>query len=159
MNEIRNSQAEEILLPSFIDRINQTIAIAQANQQSLPLYGSTTLYTMQTLQQGGKDINGLVLPVPWFPTEPFASKARQMWKDSVSWRTASDYDATKAVIAGLQQNTSRDGLQRVLRSPNFAADGASGKVQFLATGDRVSEVVLVEAVVDSQGNRFSKLQQ
>jgi branched-chain amino acid transport system substrate-binding protein len=159
MNEIRNSPAEGILLAPFIDRINQAIALAQVNQQGLPLYGSTTLYTMQTLQQGGKDINGLVLPVPWFPTEPFASKARQLWKGSVNWRTASAYDATKAVIASLQQNTNRAGLQQVLRSPNFAADGASGKVQFLATGDRVSEVVLVEAVVDSQGNRFSKLQQ
>lgn len=158
MNEIRNSQAEGILLAPYIDRINQAIAIAQDNQQELPLYGSTTLYTMQTLQQGGKDINGLVLPVPWFPTEPFASKARQLWGGSVNWRTASAYDATKAVIAGLQQDLSRDGLQRVLRNPNFAAAGASGNVQFLTTGDRISEIVLVEAVVDKRGNRFSHLQ-
>lgn len=158
MDAIRTGEAEAILLAPHIDRINQAIALAQANQQSLPLYGSTTLYTMQTLQQGGADINGLVLPVPWFPTEPFAGNAQQLWGGEVNWRTASAYDATKALIAGLQQNSSRDGLQAVLRDPNLSAVGASSKVQFLATGDRVSEIVLVKAVVNQRGHHFSRLE-
>lgn len=158
MDAIHSGKAEAILLAPHIDRINQAINMAQANQQSLPLYGSTTLYTIQTLQQGATDINGLVLPVPWFPTEPFASNAKQLWGGEVNWRTASAYDATKALIAGLQQNSSRDGLQAVLRNPNFSAVGASSKVQFLATGDRVGEIVLVKAVVNQRGHRFSRLE-
>ncbi|MBU6228329.1 MAG: ABC transporter substrate-binding protein [Cyanobacteria bacterium REEB459] len=158
MNEIRGSQADVVLLAPHIDRINQAIALAQANQSGLPLYGTTTLYTIQTLQQGGQAINGLVLPVPWLPTEPFTSNARQLWKGSVNWRTASAYDATQAVIAGLQQNTSRNGLQAVLRDPSFSAVGASGKVQFLATGDRIGEIILAKAVVNRRSAGFSRLQ-
>jgi branched-chain amino acid transport system substrate-binding protein len=88
----------------------------------------------------------------------FASNAKQLWGGEVNWRTASAYDATKALIAGLQQNSSRDGLQAVLRNPNFSAVGASSKVQFLATGDRVGEIVLVKAVVNQRGHRFSRLE-
>jgi branched-chain amino acid transport system substrate-binding protein len=158
MNAIRASKAEAIVLMPHVDRINQAIALARANQQRLPLYGSTALYTIKTLEEGGTDINGLVLPVPWLPTEPFASNAQQLWGGKVNWRTASAYDAAKALIAGLQQNSSRDGLQAVLQDPNFSAVGASSKVQFSRTGDRVGEFVLAEAVVNPEGSRFLRLQ-
>lgn len=158
MSQIQKSQAEGILLAPHIDRIDPAIALAQTNQNRLPLLGSTTLYTFQTLQQGGQDLNGLVLPVPWFPTEPFASKARRLWGGNVNWRTASAYDATKAIIAGLQQNITRRGLQQVLRHANFATVGASEKVQFLTTGDRISQAILVKVVADSRNSRFARLQ-
>lgn len=45
------------LLPS-IDSLTQGIDVAQANQRRLFLFGSSTLYTIQTLQQGQAAVNG-----------------------------------------------------------------------------------------------------
>jgi branched-chain amino acid transport system substrate-binding protein len=114
----------------------------------LALYGSSTLYTFQTLKDGQKDIDGLVLPVSWHPeTNPgstFPKNASQRWGGVVSWRTAMSFDATQAVIAGLRQSNTRFGLQQALRNPNFSTPGSSEDVKFLPTGDRAGKPILVQ---------------
>jgi len=150
--------AQGILMAPHVDRINRAIALIQSNRIQLPLFGSPTFYTMQTLQEGGSRVAGLTISVPWFPLEPFASEAKQRWGGMVNWRTANSYDAAQAVITGLQANPTRKGLQRVLRDSSFSAKGATDSVQFLPTGDRVGTGILVQVVsTDTQGVRFSQL--
>lgn len=136
-----------LLLPS-VDRINQGIDVAQANQRRLSLFGSSTLYTIQTLQQGQAAVNGMVLAVAWHPKaitgNSFAENAVKLWGGEVNWRSATAYDATEAIITGLQQNKTREGLQKILSSPGFSANGATGTVQFLPTGDRKGTAILVK---------------
>ena len=87
----------------------------------------------------------MVLSVPWLPDtnspSDFAADARQLWGGQVNWRTAMSYDATQAIIGGLQQATSRDQLQSVLANPSFAVDGATEKFRF-HQGDRLGLVKL-----------------
>ncbi|BAU05332.1 ABC transporter substrate-binding protein [Fischerella sp. NIES-3754] len=113
---------------------------SKANQGRLRLFASTSLYTLQTLQQGKGDINGLVLAVPWEARRNFASEfaknSQKLWNSLVTWRSATSYDATIAIVNGLQQSKTRDGLQKVLRNPKFSANGVTGKIQFLQSGDR-----------------------
>ena len=114
------------------------------------LFASPTLYTSQTLQQGQADVNGLMLAVPWHPDgntqNNFSQKAQRLWGNSVTWRSATSYDATLAVIAGLQQSKNREELQRVLRNPKFYAVGATGKIRFFPSGDRYlkNDTILVK---------------
>ena len=140
--------AQGLMLAPHIDRIDRAISLARSNRGKLPLYGSTTLYTFQTLKDGQKDVDGLVLPVPWHPeTNPgsrFPENARQRWGGIVNWRTATSFDATKAAIAGLRQRNTRSGLQEALRNPNFSAAGSSEDVKFLSTGDRAGKPILVQ---------------
>jgi branched-chain amino acid transport system substrate-binding protein len=140
--------AEGLMLAPYIERLDRAIDLARANQGKLALYGSSTLYTFQTLKDGQKDIDGLVLPVSWHPeTNPgstFPKNASQRWGGVVSWRTAMSFDATQAVIAGLWQSNTRFGLQQALRNPNFSAAGASEDVKFLSTGDRAGKPILVQ---------------
>lgn len=140
--------AQALMLAPHIDRIDRAISLARSNRGKLPLYGSTTLYTFQTLKDGQKDVDGLVLPVPWHPdTNPgsrFPENARQRWGGIVNWRTATSFDATQAVIAGLRQSNTREGLQQALRNPNFSAAGSSENVKFLPTGDRAGKPILVQ---------------
>ena len=100
--------AQGLMLAPHIDRIDRAIFLARTNQGKLPLYGSTTMYTFQTLKDGQKSVDGLVLPVPWHPeTNPsntFPKNATQLWGGVVNWRTATSFDATQAVIAGLKQS-------------------------------------------------------
>ena len=140
--------AQGLMLAPHIDRIDRAISLARSNRGKLPLYGSTTLYTFQTLKDGQKDVDGLVLPVPWHPeTNPgsrFPEKARQRWGGIVNWRTATSFDATQAVIAGLRQSNTREGLQQALRNASFSTRGSSEDVKFLPTGDRAGKPILVQ---------------
>ena len=61
--------------------------------------------------------------------------ARKMWGGAGSWRTAMAYDATKAIIAGLQSGLKRSQLQKALSTPGFSFEGATGTIQFLPSGD------------------------
>ncbi|MEG4502220.1 ABC transporter substrate-binding protein [Microcoleus sp. F6_B4] len=140
--------AQGLMLAPHVDRIDRAISLARINRGKLPLYGSTTLYTFQTLKEGQKDVDGLVLPVPWHPeTNPgsrFPENSRQRWGGIVNWRTATSFDATQAVIAGLRQSNTRFGLQQALRNPNFSAAGSSEDVKFLPAGDRAGKPILVQ---------------
>ncbi|MEG4025158.1 MULTISPECIES: ABC transporter substrate-binding protein [unclassified Microcoleus] len=140
--------AEGLMLAPYIERLDRAIDLARANQGKLALYGSSTLYTFQTLKDGQKDIDGLVLAVSWHPeTNPgstFPKNASQRWGGVVNWRTAMSFDATQAVIAGLRQSNTREGLQQALRNPNFSTPGSSEDVKFLPTGDRAGKPILVQ---------------
>jgi branched-chain amino acid transport system substrate-binding protein len=140
--------AQGLMLAPQIDRIDRAISLARLNRGKLALYGSTTMYTIQTVKDGQKDVDGLVLPVPWHPeTNPgsrFPENARQRWGGIVNWRTATSFDATQAVIAGLRQSNTRFGLQQALRNTSFSTPGSREDVKFLPTGDRAGKPILVQ---------------
>jgi branched-chain amino acid transport system substrate-binding protein len=89
----------------------------------------------------------MVLAVPWHingdPTSNFPRQSRQLWGGDVNWRTALSYDATQALIAALQRNPTRNGVQKALISSDFSPTGASGIIRFLPSGDRNAAVILV----------------
>ncbi len=148
ISQIRNNDVDALFLAPHIDRIDKAIKIAKANQGQLAIFSSPALYTNETLQKGKANVNGMVLSASWhpeqFPGSPFVHNTQQLWGGPVSWRTAMAYDATRTIIAGLQQSNTRDGLQRVLRNPNFSTDGATGKIQFEPSGDRKGDFVLIK---------------
>ena len=148
--------AQGLMIAPHIDRIDRAIDLARANQGKLALYGSTTLYTFQTVKDGQKDVDGLILSVPWHPdtnpNNPFSKNASQRWGGIVNWRTATSFDAAQAIIGGLLKSNTREGLQQALRNPNFSAIGASEDVRFLPAGDRSGKPILVQ--VQRQGNDY-----
>ncbi|MEG3858529.1 ABC transporter substrate-binding protein [Microcoleus sp. herbarium12] len=153
--------AQALMIAPHIDRIDRAIDLAKANQGKLPLYGSTTMYTFDTVKNGQKDVDGLVLPVPWHPdtnpNNPFSKNASQRWGGAVNWRTATSFDATQAIIVGLQKSNTREGLKQALKNQNFSAIGASEDVRFLPTGDRSGKPVLVQVKLQGNDYRFVAL--
>ncbi|MCX7592384.1 MAG: ABC transporter substrate-binding protein [Fischerella sp.] len=146
-----SSGADGLFITSHIDRLENAIALARANQGKLALFGSPTMYTVKTLEAGKQAVKGLVLVAPWHPqvNPSFANRMTQRWRGKVSWRTACAYDATQAMIAGLQQSQRRDGLQQALHSRGFTVGRASSPVRFAPSGDRISYPVIVQ--VQSSG--------
>ncbi|MEG4292500.1 bifunctional serine/threonine-protein kinase/ABC transporter substrate-binding protein [Microcoleus sp. C2C3] len=67
-------------------------------------------------------------------------QVRSLWAEEGNTRIASAYDAARALIKALemQQEPSREGMQRTLSSPDFRAWGATGTIQFNSptNGDR-----------------------
>lgn len=147
IQEAISKGADSLLLLPDIDHLDKAYQVAKANQGKLSLYGSNTLVTIKTLQQG-KAVQGLTLPVSWNPktTEnfPFAQATRQRWGGDVSWRTAGTYDATTVVATGLQTNPTRQGLQQTLSQPTFVSQTLNGKVKFLPNGDRADNAIIVQ---------------
>jgi branched-chain amino acid transport system substrate-binding protein len=144
LSDIASSQAQGILLSPHIDRISRASALINQNQKQLPLFATPTMYTIQTLQESGQNAEGLILSIPWFPTQPFAGNAERLWGGPINWRTANSYDATQAIIAGLRDGQTRSSLQQTLRRQGFSAAGASGDVRFLPTGDRDGSGLLAQ---------------
>ncbi|MCC0178721.1 amino acid ABC transporter substrate-binding protein [Waterburya agarophytonicola K14] len=140
--------AEALLLIPSVNKINQALEVARANQNRLVVLGNHSMYTYETLDIGQSDIKGIVLPTAWHPKatkdSEFNHNAIALWGMEGNWRTATAYDATKAILNGLNSVTTRQGLQQALINPGFSVDGALGKVTFKPSGDRQIQATLVK---------------
>ncbi|NMG22934.1 ABC transporter substrate-binding protein [Brasilonema bromeliae] len=72
------------------------------------------------MKEGGNAIEGLIVSVPWFREAPqsknFAQKAAQQWGGKISWRTATSYDATQALIQALSSKArSRNSFAKIAK--------------------------------------------
>lgn len=105
INNARQAGANIAFLALSRNKVDQAIALAQANQNQLVLLSSDEMYNPQILVAGGDAIKGMVLAVPWRwrSDDPFASQAGKLWQGRVSWRTATTYDATKALASTFAQ--------------------------------------------------------
>ena len=140
--------SEAMLLVPSVDKINQALEIGRANQKRLVLLGNHSMYTYETLKVGQSDLSGMVIPTAWHPdstaNSAFNRNALDLWGKEGSWRTATAYDATKALIAGLSSGVTRKELQLTLSNPGFSASGVLSTVQFQGSGDRQIKGTLVK---------------
>ncbi|NJR68035.1 MAG: ABC transporter substrate-binding protein [Synechococcales cyanobacterium CRU_2_2] len=161
--------ADALLIAPHVDYPERGIQLAQAAQGKLALFASPTLYNSTLLSAAGNNLKNLVIAAPWYAdsnsTTSFLAQAQQRWGDtSLTWRTATSFDATMAIAAALgqippEQPWGRSQLQQQLRSPGFKAQGAGETVQFLPTGDRAGKAILlrVQKRAREQGYEFKAL--
>ncbi|MEH2221713.1 ABC transporter substrate-binding protein [Nostoc sp.] len=146
--------AEVLMLAANTETLDKALQVIQINQKKLTLLAGDDVYTAKTLEIGREQAVGMVVAVPWHidsdPKSDFPQKSRQLWGGDVSWRSALSYDATVALIAALERNPTRAGVQQALVSSDFSATGASGTIRFLASGDRNAPVQLVKIVPGSR---------
>ncbi|MEA5463317.1 ABC transporter substrate-binding protein [Leptothoe sp. PORK10 BA2] len=139
--------ADVIMLAASTDTLAPSLAVIAAANQQFPLLGGDDLYHPQVLEEGGVNAEGLVVAVPWHvlsdPDSEFVLGARQLWGGDVSWRSAMAYDAIASLGAALIQDPSREGVRAALHEAEFSADGATGDVHFLPSGDRNRAAQLV----------------
>ncbi|MBD2133869.1 ABC transporter substrate-binding protein [Sphaerospermopsis sp. FACHB-1094] len=155
---INTYKAEAAMLFPDTKNTGKAIEIAQANldfyknrpdQQMLQLLGGDTLYSYETLMQGGEAVEGMILSVPWFrgtsAAEEFAKKSKELWGGDVSWRTATSYDATQAFIKALSNNASRQTVLEGLKNVDLSANETSGyPLKFTDNMERDGKPVLLE---------------
>ena len=145
--QIISNGADALLIAPSLRYLTQAIEVAHANKQQLPLFGSHTTYSFITIKQGQKNVNGLILPVAWFPASSqssFMNEAEKLWGTIGSWRFAMAYDATQAIIEGLKEADNRAQLQEVISNSKFVAKGAQEPIRFMNSGERILSGVLVK---------------
>jgi len=140
--------AEALLLIPSVNKINQALEVARANQNRLVMLGNHSMYTYETLKIGQSDIKGIVLPTAWHPNATSGSQyntnAQKLWGMEGNWRTATAYDATKTLLTAISSAEDREELQQVLINPGFNVPGALGKINFQPSGDRQIGATLVQ---------------
>jgi branched-chain amino acid transport system substrate-binding protein len=149
-----SSGADALVLAPSVRNVNQAIGIAQANQGRLTLLGTQALNTYATLEQGQKEVSGMVLSVPWYlqinANKAFNLDAQKLWGGAVNWRTAMAYDASEAVIAALETGNTREQLNMTLSNPLFTTEGATKAIQFFPSGDRNMKGTLIKVQPGNQ---------
>ncbi len=152
-----------MLVPDSTDSktMDKAQKVVQENQQRsrLNVLGGDAVYSENTLETWGKQAEGMVVAIPWnIDSKPnsnfeqnFVQDSKSLWKAPVSWRTATSYDATKAIIAALKINPTRNGLQQTLHDSSFSVNGATGKIQFLPSGDRKDNPTFLVKVQQKPG--------
>jgi branched-chain amino acid transport system substrate-binding protein len=146
--------ADALVLAPSVLQAGEAMEVVKANDDRLTLFGNHSMTSYQTLKEGQKDANGMILTVAWYPPEsanPFTKDAQTLWGGAVNWRTAMAYDATQSIsqaIAepadGIASSAERQSIQKTLANPEFSAQGATSDVNFLPSGDRNLRGTLVK---------------
>ena len=156
--------AEVIMLAPNTPMLDKALEVVNANRQQLPILGGDAVLQAKTRAIGGKNALGMVIASPWNSLDnsqsDFLRQARSLWREEITWRTALAYDATQALIAATENNSTRVEVQQTLTALDFSANGASEKIKFLPSGDRITDVELVKLVSNPQdqyGSNFIPL--
>ncbi|MBE9231073.1 ABC transporter substrate-binding protein, partial [Cuspidothrix issatschenkoi LEGE 03284] len=117
--------------------------------RQLKMLSGDTLYNNETLARGGKDLEGLIIVIPWFretlQAKPFAQASDKIWGGGISWRTATSYDATQAFIKTLANNPSRTTVLEGLEKVTLNSSETSGyPLKFTKERERQGESILVQ---------------
>jgi len=171
-----NAETAIVLVPDPHVRgaLNSALEIIKLNADRNWIAGAWMLMCPQMLEfvsrQSQNLFEKLILSVGWHPlnspNKEFPQQARSLWGEEGNTRIASAYDAARALIKALemQQEPSREGMQRTLSSPNFSAYGATGTIQFNSpnNGDRTNHpsdlVHIVECPTEQFGLAFVPVQ-
>jgi ABC-type branched-subunit amino acid transport system substrate-binding protein len=120
-------------LSHTLEQLNTSTTLDLKNK--LVLLGSHSMYEHEMLVDSGKFIDNLVLAVPWFShlikSQNFVRDAQALWKEDISWRTATSYDAAQSFIAAIralqsQNKISSELIQEYLENLNLSASLTSG---------------------------------
>ena len=117
--------------------------------KELKMLGGDTLYGDDTLKNAGKNVEGLIVAIPWFresfPAKAFAERSNKEWGGGISWRTATSFDATQAFIKALSNNVTRTNLLEKLPSINLDRNETSGyQLKFTEEREREGQSILVQ---------------
>ncbi|MDJ0689024.1 MAG: bifunctional serine/threonine-protein kinase/ABC transporter substrate-binding protein [Xenococcaceae cyanobacterium MO_188.B32] len=143
-----DGETEVLMLAANTATLDKALQVVQVNRKKLDLLAGDGVYAPKTLEVVGELAENMVIAIPWHIKKnldvEFVKTANQLWRGEVNWRTAMAYDATQALIAAIEQNPTRVGVQKVLSNANFSAVGASSTIHFSPSGDRLEGIQLVE---------------
>jgi ABC-type branched-subunit amino acid transport system substrate-binding protein len=139
-----------------ITKRNEILKTQNPPRRELKMLAGDTLYNNETLTSGRKNVEGLIIAVPWFretsQAQSFAKEADKQWGGAISWRTATSFDATQALIKALSNNPSRSTVLEGLANVNLSANETSGyPLKFTPEREREGQSILVQI----KGGKFT----
>ncbi|MDJ0509733.1 MAG: bifunctional serine/threonine-protein kinase/ABC transporter substrate-binding protein [Crocosphaera sp.] len=156
---------------------------ALPDNNQIPVVGLWSLYKDEILKTNNKTaLSNIILSSFLYPFDPksnnkhFSANSQQLWREEnqpvttkITPRTASAYDATRAFIEALEQQSqprrlmffeipqkaTRQGIQKTLADPNFKAQGSTASIEFNRSenGDRKNTPTSIIHIVKC-GNHY-----
>ncbi|UBF27564.1 ABC transporter substrate-binding protein [Kovacikia minuta CCNUW1] len=155
INESIVKGAEVVLLASDHTMSDRAMQVVSINEKRLKMLAGDSFFSPNLLKIAGKEAIGIVVAVPanLVQSSPFWRKFTRLWGNQIplSWRSSLAYDATQSLVTAIRSEPTRNGVQRALSQPSFAATGAEGAVRFLPSGDRQGNVHLMTIAPTSSG--------
>jgi ABC-type branched-subunit amino acid transport system substrate-binding protein len=141
-----------------ITKRNERLKTKNPPRPELKMLAGASLYKDDTLANGGENVEGLIIAVPWFgetlQAKSFANKADKKWGGLISWRTATSFDATQALIKTLSNNATRDTVLRGLENVSLTASETSGyPLKFTPEREREGQSILLQI----KGGKFVEI--
>lgn len=147
-------KAEVIVLANGLGDVDRALLILQLNQNRLPILAGDALYSETVRQVGSVSGPGLTLAIPaqqlGLAQSKFQQQAKQLWRQSVSWRTALAYDATLALTQAIaqastnsQQPIDREQVRAGIARSDFQVMGSVRPIRFMESGDPREAIQLV----------------
>ncbi len=158
MKLVKKNKANVIVLFPTTDGLTSDAAeqvIVSAKQFKYLIVGGDSLETPKMLRNLAGNEAGSVMAIPWSQkstlNQKFFLQAEKLWGQSLYWRTALAYDATRTLLAALEQlpSPNRLDVQQAMASKHFKAYGATGKITFAKNGDRQEPIVQLVKVVQN----------
>jgi ABC-type branched-subunit amino acid transport system substrate-binding protein len=142
-----------------ITKRNERLKTKNPPRPELKMLAGASLYKDDTLANGGENVEGLIIAVPWFgetlQAKSFANKADKKWGGLISWRTATSFDATQALIKTLSNNATRDTVLRGLENVSLTASETSGyPLKFTPEREREGQSILLQI---KEGGKFVEI--
>ncbi|EGJ34422.1 MULTISPECIES: ABC transporter substrate-binding protein [Moorena] len=161
IEEIGKTQDTAIVLNpdgQVTNAVTNAIDMIKENNGRNVMVGSSGIARSKTLALKQPDLfENLVVSVSWHhlnSANPQVNQdAQTLWGKSFNSLTAWSalaYDATRVLITAIekQKNPTRLGMQKTLKSPDFSADGVTGKIEFEpANGNRKNPSQILVHVV------------
>ncbi|MCU0547111.1 MAG: bifunctional serine/threonine-protein kinase/ABC transporter substrate-binding protein [Oscillatoriaceae cyanobacterium Prado104] len=168
LQEIGQTEKTTIVLSPghHLNALNNAMKLLKANLGKNWFVGTGGIYGQKTLETAAQlpSFEKILVAVSWnhlnSPNRKFVEDNLQLWEGNVSHRTALTYDAARTLIQAIemqqkmQQQPSREGMQKTIVSSNFSADGATGKIEFETTGDRKNFQPKLVHIVKCNKERF-----
>ncbi|MEM7552810.1 MAG: ABC transporter substrate-binding protein [Cyanobacteria bacterium P01_A01_bin.84] len=153
-----NNKADVIVLLPDTEKLEPALEVVKANEGNLPVLAGDDVYSSKTLELGQQNAENMVVAVPWDidanPNLEFTRQSQKLWRADINWRTAMSYDATRVLVAAIEQNSTREGVAKALRSNSFQIDNgklANGNIRFDENGDRAQpNIQFVKVKSDSK---------
>jgi eukaryotic-like serine/threonine-protein kinase len=157
-----------LFLGGYTDSISfdNSLALLEANRGQRWIVGSNVMHskrvldTLETmLKRGTFPLERLAVMSDWHysnsPNPAFERAAREQWKGTVSWRTATTYDAVKVLQAAitaahLQEGNTLDNRKTIrdtIAGSNFkVTHGATGTIRFKGSDRAEANVVILKVL-------------
>ncbi len=148
-------KAEVIVLANGPADADRALLIMQLNQNRLPILAGDALYSDTVRQVGNASGPGLTLAIPaqqlGLTQSLFHRQAQQLWRQSVTWRTALAYDATLALTQAIAQAApnanspiQREQVREAIARSDFQVMGSVRPIRFTESGDPREAIQLVK---------------
>jgi ABC-type branched-subunit amino acid transport system substrate-binding protein len=123
----------------------QKIKVAKYNNGYFFMGGSNTMFDPEVLKLDSKDIEKLIVTIPWFPNQENVQLWQEFIKnsqgnnnnnDELIWYNILSYDSTQIYIEAIKQllkenkPVNKEEIYTILNNPDFKTTGLRGEISF-----------------------------